>query len=53
MAEVIVNEKQWRLLQTKVTRKEEEFGHSYWSDDYGWLVGVTTLLDRAIPKDQG
>lgn len=53
MAEVIVNEKQWRLLQTKVTRKEEEFGHSYWSDDYGWLVGVTTLLDRAIPKDKG
>lgn len=50
---VIVNEQTYRLLQTKVTRKEAEFGHSYWTDDYGWLIGVTTLLGMAIPKDEG
>lgn len=51
--QVKVNEKEYRLKQTKVTRREEEFGHSYWTDDYGWLVGVTTLLSMAIPKDAG
>lgn len=51
--QTVVNEKEYRLLQTKVTRKEEEFGHSYFSSDYGWLIGVTTLLSMAIPKDEG
>lgn len=48
-----VNETEYRLLQAKVTRREEEFGHSYWSDEHGWLIGVTTLLGMAVPKDEG
>lgn len=53
MQTTVINEVEYRLLQTKVTRREEEFGHSYWSDEHGWLVGVTTLLGMAIPKDEG
>jgi len=48
-----VNEKEYRLLNGKVTRREEQFGHSYFHNKYGWLVGSTTLLGQAIPKDEG
>ena len=53
MQTTVVNDTEYRLLQTKVTRREEEFGHSYWSEEHGWLIGVTTLLGMAIPKDEG
>lgn len=53
MQTVKVNDTEYRLKQTKVTRREEEFGHSYWSEDHGWLIGVTTILSSTIPPDQG
>lgn len=53
MQTVKVNETEYRLKQTKVTRKEGEFGHSYWSEEHGWLIGATTMLGKAIPPNEG
>lgn len=53
MQTTTVNETEYRLLQTKVTRKDDEFGHSYWDETEGYLIGCTTLLGMAIPKDEG
>lgn len=48
-----INETVYRLKQTTLTRKEDEFGHSYYDETEGWLIGATTLLGMAIPKDEG
>lgn len=41
---------QYKLKQTKLWRRETEWSHSYWTDELGYIVGATTVLDEGLPK---
>ena len=50
---MVINEKQVKLRNGKLKRIEDEFGHSYWHDELGYVVGVTTVLQEALPVPIG
>lgn len=50
---MIVNEQSYTLANGKIRRIEDEFGHSYWHDEYGYSVGVTTILSETLPTPFG
>ena len=48
-----VNENVYKLANGTLRKIEDEFGHSYWHDEYGYSVGVTTILSETLPTPFG
>lgn len=48
-----VNEQEFKLANGTLRKIEDEFGHSYWHDEFGYSVGVTTVLQETLPTPYG
>lgn len=48
-----VNKKEVKLANGSIRKVDDEFGHSYWHDEYGYSVGVTTILSETLPTPIG
>jgi hypothetical protein len=48
-----INDQEIKLKNGKIRLITEEFGHSYWHDEMGWVAGVTTILGEALPTPIG
>lgn len=48
-----VNENTYKLANGTLRKVEDEFGHSYWHDDYGYSAGATTILSETLPTPYG
>lgn len=47
-----IQEKEYKLKQGVIKRIEDDWSHSYWNDELGYVPGVTTILDQGAPTPE-
>lgn len=48
-----INEKIVKLKNGKIRYISDDWSHSYWNDELGYIAGVTTILEQALPTPYG